>query len=179
MSCEAARKAITLVYDLPEIDNCINKLVKQELRQDFKQELFLVLLQTPCEVIVKLNGSLKYYMVRIILNFVRQKRNSFYYTYLDKTIEYNTDKISYQTTSPADVDTIQERAEREQKEEEIINRLTGVDIELGNKSYPYHEQIIKLLAQFGSLRKVEQQTGIPKSTIHATVSRVRKHLTNE
>ena len=108
-----------------------------------------------------MNGNLKYFVVRIILNLVRQKRNVFHKTYLDKTVEYNSDLLKYETSSPADVDTMAERHENEDKEEEIINRIESIDKELGNLSYPYHRAMVELLSKLGSMRAVSYETGIP------------------
>lgn len=172
MSCEAIEK----IYTLPEIDDCISKLVKKDLRPDFKQELFLILLGIDCEKINQMNGSFKYFVVRIILNLVRQKRNVFHKTYLDKTIEYNTDKLNYQATSPADMDTITDRATREQQEEDTIARLFGIDEHLGNINYPYHEEMIKLVMLCGSGREASRRTGIPETTVRRTIKKVREYL---
>lgn len=176
MSCGSAVKIITGIYSLPEIDDCISKLVTKELRPDFKQELFLILLGIDCDKINQMNGSLKYFVVRIILNLVRQKRNIFHRTYLDKTIEYNTDKINYQASSPADHDTMMERIERENKEDQTISKLYGIDENMGNKEYPYHQEIIKLILECGSMREVSRRTGIPDQSVRNTVYRVRKYL---
>lgn len=176
MSCESATSKITAIYQQPEIDDCICKLVKKELRPDFKQELFLILLQVPCDTIDRMNGDLKYYVVRVILNLVRQQKNVFHKTYLDKTIEYNTEKINYQVSSPAETDTISERIEKELSEEKIIVRLDTIDLELGNSSYPFHRELIKLINKYGTIREVEKITGIPRTTIHRTVKKVRDQL---
>ena len=176
MSCEAATISITNIYQHPEIDQCICKLVEPEYRQDFKQELFLILLQIDCDTVAKMNGDLKFYVVRIILNLVRQQRNVFHKKYLDKTVEYNTDKINYEMSSPADIDTITERAEREQKEEETISRLNGIDLHLGNDNYPVYEKMIRLIADKGNMYRVSIATGIPNETIRRMVGKVRKHL---
>jgi len=176
MLCEQATGKISEIYNNQDIDNCIGKLVKKDLREDFKQELFLILLSVPCEKIVQMNGELKYFVVRIILNLVRQKRNIFHKTYLDKQVEYDTDKLNYQVSSPADVDTISERVEREKREEEQINKISGIDAELGNMGYPYHEEMIRLLIKFGSNREIARKTGIPSTTVDRTINKIRNHL---
>lgn len=176
MSCEKATEKIKSIYSHPEIDECIKKFVSKEHREDFKQEVFLILLQIPCETIDKISGSLKYYIVRIILNLVRQQNNVFHKKYLDKTIEYNTDKLLYEISSPADVDTISERMEREEKELEIIERLKGVDLKLGNKSFPYHEKMIHLIADVGNMHRASIETGIPYTNVKRIVKKVRNKL---
>lgn len=173
---KVSEKMITDIYNSPEIDECISKLVNAGLRADFKQELFLILCSVPCEKIVSMNGNLKYFVVRIILNLVRQKRNVFHKTYLDKTVEYNSDLLKYETSSPADVDTMAERHEQEDKEEEIINRIESIDKELGNLSYPYHRAMVELLSKLGSMRAVSYETGIPFSTVQRTFKKIRQQL---
>lgn len=173
MSCEAARKVITNIYQDTEIDDCISKLVTKGLRDDFKQELFLILLKLPCETIDELKGDLKYYVVKIVLNLVRQKRNVFHKKYLDNRIEYNTDKLILQSDNQPD---FSERVNKENFEDSLLEKIFGIDIELGNHSYPYYEAMIRLLAECGSLRNVTKKTGIPKSTVHRTVNKIRNHL---
>ena len=173
---ELSQQLITDIYNNPEIDECIAKLVDTGLRADFKQELFLTLCSVPCEKIISMNGSLKYFTVRIILNLVRQKRNVFHKTYLDKTVEYNSDKFKYETSSPADVDTMAERCERENREESIINRIESIDAELGNTSFPYHHAMVELLSKLGSVRAVSDETGIPLTTAQRTFKKIRQHL---
>lgn len=176
MSCETATKTITEIYGSPDIDECISKLVTRDLRKDFKQELFVILLSIPCEKVDQMNGTFKYFVVRIILNLVRQKRNIFHKTYLDKTIEYNTDKLNYESCSPADRDIINERIERERAEDMKIQELIGIDEKLGNTDYPYFEKTIRLINKYGSLSEASRQTGIPKTTIHRIVKKIKGHI---
>lgn len=161
---------------MPEIDDCICKLVREEYREDFKQELFLILLEIPCDRVVQMNGTFKYFVVRIILNLARQKKNEFHKKYLDRSVEYNTDKLNYQVSSPADVDTMGERIEREKREESILMQIPGIDKALGHDSFPYHEVILSMITKLGSMRKVSIETGIPATTLRRTVLRIREHL---
>ena len=173
MPCEQARKTITEIYNLGEIDDCIAKLVSEEFRQDFKQELFLILLDIPCEKVNQMTDYFKLFVIRIILNLVRQKRNIFHKKYLDRTVEYNTDKLSHFLQ---DSDNTEEMAERREIEEFLVSGVDGIDIELGNKRWPYHAAMIKLLVKFGSRVEVAKQTGISTVQIHRTLKRIREHL---
>lgn len=159
---------LTALYTSPEIDKCIARLIPKDLRQDFKQELFLILLQIPSEIIARMNGSLKYFVVRIILNLARQKNNIFHKKYLNKTTELKD--------YPDEPNLIEERIELEAIEDKIIMNLENIDTALGNSSYPYHREIIKLLAEYGSIREVSRQTDIPRVSLGRTINKVRKKL---
>jgi hypothetical protein len=82
---------ITELYKSREIDDCINKLIPAQDRDDFKQELFLILLEKQTEEIVRIDqtGKMLYYVVRIIINLSRQQRNVYHSKYRDKKIAYD------------------------------------------------------------------------------------------
>ncbi len=69
MSCEKSREAIINSYSSKEVDDCIYKLVRDDHRKDFKQELFLKLLEVPCDkvMVISSKGELRYYIVWVIL----------------------------------------------------------------------------------------------------------------
>lgn len=168
---------ITDLYNSKQLNECIQKFVKECYRDDFKQEVFLILLSKPKEEIQRIidQGNILFYTVRIIINLSRQENNTFIQTFFDKRIDYDTEKVLY-SRSPADFDTIGERQQRENKEDELLKELEGIDSKMGSNNFPYYEKIIKIIAEHGSLRKVSEITGIPKSTIHSSVKKVRGHF---
>lgn len=176
MPCESAQKKIAEIYSLKEVDDCIAKFVAPELRQDFKQELFLILLEINPETIEKSGSEFKYYVVRIIINLVNQQRNVFHKKYLNKTVVYNSDLLKYTSSSPADIDTMAERIQREKKEDEMAARLQDIDKEIGNNGYPFYREMVRLFFKFGSKVEISRQTGIPNVTVHRTLKRVREQL---
>lgn len=176
MSCDKAKKIIADLYESKELDHCINKNVHHKYRDDFRQELFLRLLQLPCDKITVDIKNIRYYTVKIILNLVHGKYDIYRKLYRDEKTVYDNDKVEYAMQSPADQDTIQDRILREQAEDELLSRVIGIDVELGNEGYPYHEKMVILMAQLGSQREIERQTGIPHVTVHRTLKRVREHL---
>jgi len=176
MSCSKARESISAIYSSNEIDDCIRKLIIPNNREDFKHEVFLILLQIPCDEIVRMNGTFKFYVVRIILNLARQRNNIYHRLYIDKTVEYNSDKLAYETSSPADFDSMQERVSREEQELMDVQRLKTIDQEMGKKDFPVYWATLKALVECGSFRKLEQQTGIPAGTAHRTIQKIRDQL---
>lgn len=170
MSCAKARQAITEVYNLKEVDECICKMVRADHRADFKQELFLILLQTPCDRVEDIagKGELKYYAVRIILNLARQKRNVYHTTYLGGLTEYDPNK------EPAEEeDHTRERLIEENKEQMILTQLNNMDEAMGTF---YHRELVSLVARLGSMGKASRQLGIPKSSIKYSIKKVRDYL---
>lgn len=178
MSCEQARKLIEKAYRLKDLDDCIEKVIPSRHRADFKQELFLILLQKDCAHIESLGDKLNFYIVRIILNLSNWQRGMYQKKYVDPKTVYDTEKIMY-SRSPAEVDTMEERVEREDREDQIIKELEEVDGVLGNTNYPFYKNLIRLLAEYGSMSEVSRETGIPKTTIHRSIQRVRDHYKRE
>jgi len=162
------------IYQSKDIDDCIQKLVISKHRQDFKHEVFLILCQIPCEEVIKMNGTFRYYVVRIILNLARQKFNVYHRTYLNSQVVYDTDKLKYESSNPAEINTMAERAEREAKELEQVRRIINIDIEMGKDDFPVYWATVKALVHCGSYRKLEEETGIPIATAHRTIQKVRE-----
>lgn len=173
MSCESATKIITAIYSLPEVDDCICKLVRKEHREDFKQELFLILLEQPCDKVVQMNGTFKYFVVRIILNLVRQKKNVYHTKYLDPKTTYNTDIVLYQSTHPAEHDTMAERIDREQKEQDLLIEINNLDQIMGTF---YHRELLKIVVKEGGQQAAARKLGIRQSSISDSVRKVRNYL---
>lgn len=170
-------RLIADLYQNQELNDCIHKFIPATHREDFKQELFLILLEKPHEEIIRISetGKLVYYVVRIILNLYRQERNVFHTKYLDKRIEYDTEKTnSFQPE--VEYFTIDKRQELEELEERFLQELDGIDGKMGGIDYPYYQSLVELIVKYGSMAEVSRQTGIPKCTISRSVKRVRNYL---
>lgn len=135
----------------------------------------MILLEKPSEEIIRISedGKLLYYVVRIILNLSRQAKNIYHTKYNDKRVDYDTEKVLY-SRCPSEVDTMGERIDRENREERFLEELNGIDVRMGG-NYPFHENLISLIVEYG-LRETSRQTGIPKSTLHDSVKKIRGHL---
>jgi len=171
------RDTLTELYNSKQLNECIQKFVKPDYRDDFKQELFLILLTKPKAELRDIieQGNIIYYTVRIIINLSRQNKNTFLTTYFDKRIDYDTEKVLY-SRSPADFDTIGERQEREDKEDELLKELEGIDHKMGSKNFPFYEKLIRIVAEHGGIREASRRTGIPKSSVHRSINRIKDHF---
>ncbi len=166
---------ISILYTSRELDECISKVVAPRHRDDFKQELFLILLEKPPQEIVRIaeTGKLLYYVVRIILNLSRQERNIYHTKYLDKKTEYNTDRVLQSCEEELG---IEERQEKETAEDAALYEFRLMDDKLRPGGFPYYRSLVELVVKYGSLREAEQATGIPRSTLHDTIVKVRNYL---
>lgn len=164
---------LTELYNSNDLDDCIRKMVKPHHQQDFKQELFLILHEKPSQLIIDLkkNKGLTYYVVRIILNLVNQKRNVYHKKYSDSTVIYDND-IVYQVQDESD--PIEERKSKEERELVLVDHINNrLDDQFKT---PYYRMLVHLVNQHGSQRAVSRLTGIPVSSISEAVKRVRNHL---
>lgn len=169
----AASVILEQLYSSNDLDDCIRKMVKQHHRQDFKQELFLILYEKPSQLIIDLhkNKGLTYYVVRIILNLVNQKRNIYHKKYSDNTVIYDND-IVYQV--PDESYPLEERQSREDRELVLVDHINN---QLDDQfKTPYYRMLVHLVNEHGSQRAVSRLTGIPVSSICEAVKRVRNHL---
>lgn len=178
MSCEQARTIISDLYNSPEVNDCIKKVVDRGPRDDFKQELYVILLEYPCDKIVEVSnqGKIKYFVARIIINLFNQERNVFQKKYLNNKIDYDTEKVLYHSLPPSDYNHMEERKRREDVEDIILEGAEGIDERMGNDSFPYYENLIQALKKHGSMREVSRELGIPIASISMAIKRVRTHL---
>lgn len=67
-------------YQSEWMNDAISKMQPEDLRQDLKQEVFMVLLEMDEEKLLELhaNGFLKFYAVRTMLNMIKSDRSKFF-----------------------------------------------------------------------------------------------------
>lgn len=164
-------RIITDLYNSPDLADCITKIVKPLHREDFKQELFIIILEIDRSKIIQLHkeGVLKYFVVRICLNLTRQKRNIYHKKYLDYE-----NKIQLPETLTIENPDISDRILKEDKELRLCNHIES-DLENVFGTH-YYKSLVKLIAEKGSMREVSRQTGIHISSISKAVKKVREHL---
>lgn len=68
------------LYISEEMSQAIGKMEPAELREDLRQEMFVVLCKMPDAMMQGLHerGELRWYMVRVMLNMVKSDRSAFY-----------------------------------------------------------------------------------------------------
>jgi DNA-directed RNA polymerase specialized sigma24 family protein len=143
---------IERLYTCSDINSAIKKLVKPEDRDDFKQELFLILLESCQKKLNEINekGQLTFYVVRIIINLTRQDKN----VYLKKYGNHFTEYI-----------------DKGQADEDYTEDYESIRYVLENDNY--HMNMLKIYAAEGSMRAVSDKTGIPLSSVYNAIKTAR------
>lgn len=156
-----------------------------ELREDLKQEIFLIVCEMDEEKLIGLfsSGSIKFFIVRIIINQIQSVSSPFYKKYRKikfnnffERDEYKESDFYMDTYTPRQgkymgdhpIEEINEIVKREN----VINQC-----EVAVENLPWYDQgILKLYAQHGSYRKVAELIDIPFTSIAATVNKARKEI---
>lgn len=161
------------LYNSDELNSCIAKMVRLDLRQDFKQELFVILCEFDKQKLKEIfdGGKLKFYVVRIIINMVSQQRNVFHKKYLNPNLEYLENV--YEDTQITDPDEMTQREENEAEEVEMLKRISEMDSHFNTFFY---RALTELHKRHGSMSKAGRETGIPVSTISRGFKKIREHL---
>ena len=73
-------KIISSLYTDKDITDAINKMHPEELRDDLRQEMFMVLLEMPEQKLKDRysEGSLKWYLIRTMLNMIKSDSSNLY-----------------------------------------------------------------------------------------------------
>jgi hypothetical protein len=158
---------ITRLYNDKEVDECIQKVchargIRWGLREDFKQELFLILMKRKDNIfLAEKKGKTKYYVVRVILNLASMKRDIFHKTYLQPKTEIKFDIDGEYSGEETD------------REERLINEVNNLDKHFGTF---FHRELLNAIVRHGSMCETARVLQINKSIISRTVKTIRTHL---
>jgi len=100
---------------------------------------------------------------------MRQTNNVFHKTYNNGFVEIEPEKIKY----CEDPEELEIRKFQEDKEVEYLNRIEGLDQELGTC---YYRLLTVAYKEHGSMREISRQTGIPVMSISDSFKKIRKQL---
>jgi len=150
--------------------------VDKQFRDDFKQDLLLIILEDKTGNVVKAynNNQVRYYVIRIILNLVNQNRNIYHQQYIlphrfKSDIE---DHPEIQARCYEDSE-MQVRVLNEKEEEMILQEINNLEESFGTFFY---KGLVDLVNEQNGMRKAARVTGIPVSTISRGIKKVREHI---
>ena len=164
---------IESLYKSKDLDDCIRKMVRHDLRQDFKHEYILKMYEVPEEKLLALynKNELRFYAVRCLINLVKLKYGVFNRVYNDFRI-VPTDDFKDESE-----ETDEKREQREQKELDLIAEFYKLhEVFPTDSEFPYYQAIIEAVVEHGGMRAASRATGIPKSSISDSIKKVRDHL---
>lgn len=152
-------KIITEYWNLKEVNDAFKKMQPEELQEDLKAEVFLVLCEMDDDKIKGLyeRNELKFYIVRIMLNMIKSDRSTFYKQYRNYT-EFD---LTHQ--KPDEV-------ENTNYIDKLASKLEGL--------HWYNKEIIKLYAvDFKrNAKELSRKTGIPYMSIIRTLKKTKDEL---
>lgn len=145
---------IANLYQSPQINAAIEKIQPERLRDDLKQEMFLVLCEMPEAKFRDLydKGRLQWYVVRTMLNMAMSNRSTFYNT--------------FRRELPCEVREI------EDGKPSLVDKVNPALDSL----HFYEAGVLRLYAEHGSSVAVSRVTTIPERSIRLTVASARKKL---
>lgn len=176
---------LTQIYKSKEVKDCLAYLQPEDLREDILQHCFLELLEKEDSFILDLHerGKLKYYIVKILYNTSRFQKCSFKKQLgkenptdilglvAFKIWENDDESVDWRKPNKVfseAIEDLEEARERDLREKKVVKALENV--------YWYKKEIFELYVEHGTIRRVNELTGIPKSSIHKTISEVRNEI---
>jgi len=143
---------ISDLFTSKDFNACIKKMKPERLQDDLKAEVGLILCEKPDEKIIELHesGMLKFYTVRIILNLMQSSSSPFYKKFRMTNVELSN------IIEPIII-------EYDHRKDKAIAEIENL--------YWYDREILKLYAEYGTYRAVEEATGIPFESIYKTVQK--------
>lgn len=172
---------IEQIYNDPRFNECISRMEPEDLRDDLKSEVALILLNHPERKLKTLHrkGELIYYAIRIVLTTAKGSRSTFNRVYKKRvtSVPYNI------SDTPIDTD----REEAEAKEEpafDLILRIKDLSYQKNptyiTELFPvinwYSQYMLSLYLRLDNYREMEKETGIPWESIYATVTKAKEQL---
>ena len=151
---------LTNLYLNNEVDELINKIKPEDLRDDLKQYAFAVLCEKPEEFIIDLNNKkqLKYFLVKIISNSIFSNRSGFL------TQHKNSKELL--------IDIIPDIIDNDDNYHDMIDKC----IDESSKIYWYNQELLQLYSIHGTYREVSRITNIPVKSVHNAVKKAKEQI---
>lgn len=156
---------ISDLYQSSDIAAVLKKMRPENLRDDLRQELFIVLCEMPETNLIEIanKNQLKFYALRIMFNLIQSKTSRFYYKYR-KNI---TESLSFGTNFIAD--DIFDENEHSKKMDVILSEIDGMNW--------YERDLFNLyLEKKCNASELCRITGIPKRSILHTIKSIKDKI---
>lgn len=157
-------EVISRLYRDKDLADAIGKMEPAQLRDDLRQEMFLVLCEMNEERLMDMHekGYLKFFLVRTMLNMIKSDRSTFYNKFRRTHSEYE--------------DRHDPKDEQPEDNSETVARLNDRMSEL----HWYAAKVFELYSDNGrNIMKLSRETRIPYRSLFKTIRAVRVHLKQE
>jgi hypothetical protein len=156
---------IAELYTSKEFADALKKINPEDLREDLKQEIFVILCSKPEDEIINISsrGELGLFTFRIMWTLIKSSTSPFY-TKFRKPLENRVEIDNLPDITDTGID-------HKEFERYFTNILKGIS----DLSW-YEQDLLKALIVAGSCAKVSHETLIPKRSIYRTKSNIREKL---
>lgn len=173
-------KILSDLYQSKELEALLNKMHPDHLRDDLKQELFLVLSSMPDEKLLSLHqsGGLRFWATRTVLNMVCSDRSTFHQMYRQTKVEFEEVPVFKKHEYITDFNEVEEMELRHSSLLSAVNKSM-------DSLHWYDKELFVRYIEAGSadkLVKIMKETTahpIPKRSILNTVKRVKEQIKKE
>lgn len=152
------------MYRDPDVEQAIQKMNPAELRDDLRQEIFLVLAEMDEARLVSMyeQNYLKFFIVRTMLNMIKSDRSTFYNKFRKPFVEWDEKMDGHDVA--------------EEDNTELIAKLNDRMSEI----HWYAAKVFELYSQNGkNIMKLSRETRIPYRSLFKTVKAVRNLMKAE
>jgi hypothetical protein len=152
------------MYRDPDVEQAIQKMNPAELRDDLRQEVFMVLCEMDEERLMSMHqqGYLKFFLVRTMLNMIKSDRSTFYNKFRKPVVEWN--------------ERMDKHDEKEEDNTELIAKLNDRMSEI----HWYAAKVFELYSQNGkNIMALSRETKIPYRSLFKTIRAVKNLMKQE
>jgi hypothetical protein len=152
------------MYVDPDVEQAIQKMNPAELRDDLRQEVFIVLCEMDEERLMSMHqqGYLKFFLVRTMLNMIKSDRSTFYNKFRKPVVEWN--------------ERMDKHDEKEEDNTELIAKLNDRMSEI----HWYAAKVFELYSQNGkNIMALSRETKIPYRSLFKTIRAVKNLMRQE
>jgi hypothetical protein len=152
------------MYVDPDVEQAIQKMNPAELRDDLRQEVFMVLCEMDEERLMSMHqqGYLKFFLVRTMLNMIKSDRSTFYNKFRKPVVEWN--------------ERMDKHDEKEEDNTELIAKLNDRMSEI----HWYAAKVFELYSQNGkNIMALSRETKIPYRSLFKTIRAVKNLMKQE
>jgi DNA-directed RNA polymerase specialized sigma24 family protein len=150
------------MYRDPDVAEAIGKMEPSDLRDDLRQEMFLVLAELDEERLLTMarEGWVKFFLVRTMLNMIKSDRSTFYNKFRRGFAELKETGDRY------------EAEEGEEAAAYVRDAMKGL--------HWYEASLIELYAESGqNIAKISRETRIPYRSLFKTIGKVKETMRRE
>lgn len=174
-------KIIADLFTGKNFTDCIAKMEPEQLRDDLKQEVILIICELDEGKLIGLwqRKELEFFTVRVILNQIKSNSSPFARKFRNNLLMFMdevNDDMQGLNVSP---NWVHSDISPDEFEERLVHEeVQALAIEEINKLHWYHRGLIELYSKHGNYRAIEKETGIPFGSCYKSIRKALDGIKN-